>query len=918
MRRRGHSRRRQRRKSTSIDTTIWRNPILRARGEFAPFVARDTESSDSYACLASFACLFRCITHNISCLCRSFQLRTAFLLAIDYANESPAVLGGDESPLRLHGVAGDSRLDHDSTISATQALHDADCRIIVGPALSSTAVGASSLCTALQLPIISFSATTTALSNRFLAPYFARTMPSDVWQGQALAHLSSHMRFFRAALFYGDDAYGTSIAAAYRTAVATDVELVLEYRVTDAWEAEDWRSSIQAIMDRDDTRTVLLFTFSEAADAFYEAAVELGVNTQLVVLMSEAALSVTPSEDGSPVPQMGALGTNPAVGRGEAYEDMRTMWASRTSTDEQAVLWDNGDGVPPGFAGFVWDAVVASAMALRHAVEVAAAEGSGASVEEVVANGDRVYDALLSIRFNSTNTPTGMFFSTTGDPPAAYDVVNILANGTFAAVGGWTVDESAVDAVDDSGVITVAQTCARAADAADGGGFGDGDASREESEQIRFLGHLDLDEAAIVWPNGGSDSVPYARRIFSAGLVSAPAQVLSSPWTRMSVTALKVVADQTPGFFYSIGPRGETFGAVVEDIEAFHEANYDVVIAPSFSAVDAIRSIMSVRFPTLRFIAVDGFVGRPNVHSIVFAEQEGSFLAGIVAGTMTESKKVGVFAGPPFPPIKRWSHGFKAGVKHACPTCETFIHWQPDFSPGYNPFFDYEAGRTFAQNAFDAGADVMFGAAGDSGSAGLVKAAELGMWVIGVDVDEYITTFNNGAVVNSHLLLTSVMKSIDVPIEAALRAALSDEGRIDGPVYGSEVVDGLASGALKLAPCHAACEVMGSSGANAAVSRAMAAIVSGELTVPVVQSTGNEYIRAEDCAVGERFLPNDANPALAHCEPCPVDFVGLPEDVGTCRLCPEGATVAVAGKSKPSLAGGAVQARASGASTLRR
>ena len=124
---------------------------------------------------------------------------------------------------------------------------------------------------------------------------------------------------------------------------------------------------------------------------------------------------------------------------------------------------------------------------------------------------------------------------------------------------------------------------------------------------------------------------------------------------------------------------------------------------------------------------------------MVFREDQAGFLAGVLAGLLTESQTVGIVAGMEIPPVKKFRNGYENGVAYVCPECDTIGVYIDSFT-------DPARGKTAALSQIAEGADVIFGAGGPTGSGGILGAAQHGVWVIGVDQDEYFTTFKAGAV----------------------------------------------------------------------------------------------------------------------------------------------------------------------------
>ena len=122
----------------------------------------------------------------------------------------------------------------------------------------------------------------------------------------------------------------------------------------------------------------------------------------------------------------------------------------------------------------------------------------------------------------------------------------------------------------------------------------------------------------------------------------------------------------------------------------------------------------------------------PNLEGLIFADDQAGFLAGVIAGGVASelSKKVGVIGGWPIPPVKRFINGFAGGVEYACSGCSTTIIYCP--FGGAEPTTGLSCPGAFGDVAFGVGvakylintigADVIFGAGGFTGSAGIKYA----------------------------------------------------------------------------------------------------------------------------------------------------------------------------------------------------
>ncbi len=176
--------------------------------------------------------------------------------------------------------------------------------------------------------------------------------------------------------------------------------------------------------------------------------------------------------------------------------------------------------------------------------------------------------------------------------------------------------------------------------------------------------------------------------------------------------------------------------------------------------------------------------GLSTVTSLMFAEDQVAYLAGVLAGCMTTTGTVATVAGVEIPPVVRFVTGFESGARAQRADVVTLHQYIPDFN-------DPDTGQTVAQGFINAGADVVFGAGGNTGNGALLAARDAGVMAIGVDVDQYFTYPEV-----AEALLTSAAKNVDVAAAAAVRDFA--EGRLEGGVR----VYTLTNGAIGLAPYH--------------------------------------------------------------------------------------------------------------------
>lgn len=236
------------------------------------------------------------------------------------------------------------------------------------------------------------------------------------------------------------------------------------------------------------------------------------------------------------------------------------------------------------------------------------------------------------------------------------------------------------------------------------------------------------------------------------------------------------------------------------NISAFLGEGCDIIITVGFLLGDATEAAAKAN-PDRLFSIVDFAYDPPlpNVLGQVFATDQAAFLAGYLAAGMTRSGVVGTFGGINIPPVTIFMDGFVWGVEHYNSEKGTnvgVLGWNPESREGLftNNFESLDDGRTFAQNLFDEGADIVLPVAGPVGLGSAALADELGtrrLKIIGVDADQYLTDPAKG-----HVYLTSILKRMDSTVLAAIRQA--KEGTFEGGL----LVGTLENGGVDLAPLH--------------------------------------------------------------------------------------------------------------------
>jgi basic membrane protein A len=176
------------------------------------------------------------------------------------------------------------------------------------------------------------------------------------------------------------------------------------------------------------------------------------------------------------------------------------------------------------------------------------------------------------------------------------------------------------------------------------------------------------------------------------------------------------------------------------------------IIGIGFGQASSIEKIAK-EFPKLKFAIIDMVVNQPNVQSVVFKEQEGSFLVGVMAAIASKSGKVGFIGGMDIPLIRKFQCGYEQGAKYANPKAEIFSNMTGTTGAAWN---DPARGGELAKAQFAKGADVVFAAAGGTGMGVYQAAKDGGKLAIGVD--------SNQNYVQPGTMLTSMVKRVDLAV----------------------------------------------------------------------------------------------------------------------------------------------------------
>jgi basic membrane protein A len=238
-----------------------------------------------------------------------------------------------------------------------------------------------------------------------------------------------------------------------------------------------------------------------------------------------------------------------------------------------------------------------------------------------------------------------------------------------------------------------------------------------------------------------------------------------------------------------------------ENVQSLADAGYDLIVGTGYAFSDDGKiNELAPEYPDTAFAVVDGFAtcgpdcglpnaadALPNVVDLTFKEQEGSFLVGVAAALKAKEldcDTVGFLGGQTGFVIGKFEAGYRAGVQEADPKIDVLVEYIGDTTQAY---FNATAGEALSNKMYDAGACIIFHAAGDSGNGLFKAAAARDALAIGADADQYLTVTPEQA----PFIFTSMIKRVDVAVYDTIVAVA--DGSFEG---GQALVFDIASGGI--------------------------------------------------------------------------------------------------------------------------
>ena len=208
------------------------------------------------------------------------------------------------------------------------------------------------------------------------------------------------------------------------------------------------------------------------------------------------------------------------------------------------------------------------------------------------------------------------------------------------------------------------------------------------------------------------------------------------------------------------------------DVEQLCQGEWDIIIAGTWQLQEIIQNL-APQYPDKKFFVYDTAVDYTagdlsNVYSILYKQNEGSYLTGVFAGLITTSdlpyansdKKIGFIGGMDIPVINDFMVGFRQGAESVDPEIETLVSYVGDFN-------DPAKAKELSLAMFDQGVDIAFNGAAQAGLGLLDAGAIMEKYTIGVDSDQYLL-YKGSNPDRAKFIVTSMLKNVGETLYRAL------------------------------------------------------------------------------------------------------------------------------------------------------
>ncbi|MGW6524043.1 BMP family lipoprotein [Streptomyces sp. NPDC054962] len=230
---------------------------------------------------------------------------------------------------------------------------------------------------------------------------------------------------------------------------------------------------------------------------------------------------------------------------------------------------------------------------------------------------------------------------------------------------------------------------------------------------------------------------------------------------------------------------GESDADKVQRLTQLAQAGYNPVIGVGFAYAPAVKEV-AAKFPKITFgIIDDEQIQAKNVADMVFHEEQASYLAGVAAAKASKKAHIGFIGGVDIPLIHKFEAGYVQGAKSVDPNIKVESQYLTETAQE-GGFSSPDKGKDAASGQIEAGADVIYHAAGLSGQGVITEAAAKKVWALGVDSDQYsqsaLAAYKDyilgSALKNVGGAVYDLVKSVHAgkPLSGVVRGSLSNDG----------------------------------------------------------------------------------------------------------------------------------------------
>jgi basic membrane protein A len=288
-----------------------------------------------------------------------------------------------------------------------------------------------------------------------------------------------------------------------------------------------------------------------------------------------------------------------------------------------------------------------------------------------------------------------------------------------------------------------------------GGGSGAAECTRNPAPTV--AGGATSATAAPAAPTGDASGLKVGLAYDIGGRGDGSFNDAAAAGLEKAIADLGVVKENTKEL---AAAANESEDAAATRLRQLVSEGYNPIIAVGFKYATALKTVAGESPQTQFAIVDDSSVELPNVKPLVFAEEQGSFLVGAAAALKTQTCKIGFVGGVEQPLIQKFQAGYVQGAKAVAPDVQIDIKY---LSPAgdFSGFNDAAKGQVVASGELDAGADVIYHAAGASGQGVFQAVKAANKMAIGVDSDQY----NVPAYADvKDIIITSMLKRVDVAV----------------------------------------------------------------------------------------------------------------------------------------------------------